>query len=443
MIRVMHVIEIAFLTALSAELSAAPASKLPGLEGGMLKIRNVPAGQPEEKPERKHLPEIRDDRRNVQILDKEDSSFIRPSGPSTRPSSWSAVTPVPPRSLAAKLRDPGRKTVLRWAPRERVGVLRGVRIPAAALSPDQSVLALVETTGGDDPPNGSRIVLINTHTWEILKVIEIPRLTERLVFARKEPALFVLSKAQAELKQEGGLAKIRLDPDDAAETSFIPVGRHVFSDLLCDREDRVYLADAEKPRVLIFRQDSARPRTAEVSAPGCALALSPDGRRWAAAGTAGKIEIFKTGDGRPLSSESIPEGYPVRQLLFLDNAGNFLCAPDPLTNRAAFAVRVGRIREFEGASAGALAVSTDGSTVLHRKQAYGEIEFLDPRTFRKLASVIPERVSPRTRGVPREVYQLEAGELTAVLDDSGDLYVLHRPEKETKFQKKVILTPWK
>lgn len=442
MIRPLHIFEIVFLTALSAGLSAAPAVKLPGLEGGMLKVKNVPAGQPEEKPDKETLPEIRDDGRNVQTQEKDDASPARPSGPSARPSSWSAVTPVPPRSLAAKLRDPGRKTVLRWAPRERIGVLRGVRLPAAALSPDQSVLALVETTGGDEPPNGSRIVLINTHNWEILKIIEIPRLTERIVFARKDPALFILCKPQAELKQEGGLAKILLD-SGTPEASFIPVGSHVFSDLLCDREDRVYLADAEKPRVLIFGPGSAQPRTAAVSAPGCALALSPDGGKWAAAGTSGKIEIFKTGDDRPLSTESIPQDYPVRQLLFLDNGNSFLCAPDPLTNRAAFAIRAGRIREFEGFSAGALAVSTDGTTVLHRKQAHGEIEFLDPRSFSKRASVIPERVPPRTRGVPREVYQLEAGELTAVLDDSGNLYVLHRPEKETRYQKKIILTPWK
>ena len=65
MIRPLHIFEIVFLTALSAGLSAAPAVKLPGLEGGMLKVKNVPAGQPEEKPEKETLPEIRDDGRNV------------------------------------------------------------------------------------------------------------------------------------------------------------------------------------------------------------------------------------------------------------------------------------------------------------------------------------------------------------------------------------------
>ena len=444
MMRLPHIFTIICLSLLSAGLSAAPARKLPGLEDGMLKIRNVPAGQPDGKPKEEPLPEIRDDRRNVQTSGNEEDPFARqPGAASSRPSSWSATTPVPPRSLAAKLRDPDREKVLRWSPMERVGLLRGVRLPAAALSPDQSVLALVETTGGEDPPNGSRIVLIDTHTWGILRVIEIPRLTDRIVFAWKEPVLFVLCKPQSELKQEGGLAKIRLDPDTAPEASFIRTGPRTCSDLLCDREGRVYLSDAAKARVLIYRPGNTYPRTVKVSAPGCALALSPDGRKWAAAGNAGKIEIYKAGDDRPRAAEEIPPGYPVRQLLFLDNGYGFLCAPDPLTNRAAFAVRGGQVREFGGASAGSLAISTDGTTILHRKQAGGEIEFLDPKTFRKLASVMPERIPPRTRGVPREVYQLEAGELTAVLDESGNLYVLHRPEKETKFQKKIILTPWK
>lgn len=441
-IRLIPVFGILCLTSLPAEISAAPAAKLPGLENGMLKIQNVPAAQQNDKPDQKAGPEIRDDRRNVQITRKEDAVNDPKSKTSGRASSWSATTPVPPRSLAAKLLDPRSGIVLHWSPRERVGLLRGVRIPAAALSPDQSVLALVETTGGDEPPNGSRIVLINTHTWEILKLIEIPRLTEKIVFAWTEPAVFVLCKPQPELKQSGGLARILLD-SDVPEDSFIPTGSVVFSDLLCDRVDRVYLSDAAKPRVLVFRPGSTYPRTVEVLSPGSALALSPDGRRWAAAGISGKIEIFKTGDCSPLSTEAIPQDFPIRQLLFLDNANNFLCAPDPLKNRAAFAVRVGRIREFEGFSAGALTVSTDGNTILHRKQASGEIEFLDSRSFRKLASAVPERISPRTHGVPREVYLLEAGELTAVLDDAGNLYVLHRPEKETKFQKKIILTPWK
>ena len=436
-------LEIACLSVLSAGLFAAPVTKLPGLEDGMLKIQNVPADHQKSQPKQKTLPEIRDDRRNVQTVEKEgDMPFPLQAETSARPSSWSATTPVPPRSLAAKLQDPNSEKVLLWSPMERLGLLRGVRLPSAALSPDQSVLAIVETTGGDEPPNGSRIVLINTHTWKILRLIEIPRVTDKIVFSRKEPGLFVLCKPQPELKQSGGLARILFD-SDKPETSFIRTGALDCADLLCDRDDRVYLSDAAKERVLIYRPDASTPRTVKVAAPGCALALSPDGKRWAAAGSAGKIEIFKTGDNRPLSTETIPSEYPVRQLLFLDNGNSFLCAPDPLRNRAAFGVRAGRVQEFEGFSAGALAISTDGRTILHRKKTAGEIEFLDSQTFHKIASAIPERALPRTRGNPREVYPLEAGELTAVLDETGNLYVLHRPEKETKFQKKIILTPWK
>ena len=442
MIRIQHIFEIICLTFLSAGLSAAPAKKLPGLEDGMLKIRNLPAEQTGSGSEQKKLPEIQDDRRNIQVSEGNDDPLVPAPDASARPSSWSATTPVPPRSLAAKLQALATGPALRWSPMERVGLLRGVRLPAVALSPDQSVLAIVETTGADEPPNGSRIVLINTHTWKILKLIEIPRLTDRIVFARKDPALFVLCKTQAVLKQGGGLARIQLD-SDTPEASFIRTGTLACADLFCDRENRVYLSDKDKARVLIYRPDAASPRTVKVSAPGCALAMSPDGKKWAAAGSSGKIEVFKIGDNRPLSTETIPSEFPVRQLLFLDNGNNFLCAPDPLTDRAAIAVRADRIQEFEGFSAGALSISTDGRTILHRKKTAGEVEFLDSRTLRKIFSAIPERCQPRTRGTPREVYPLEAGELTAVLDESGNLYVLHRPEKETKFQKKIILTPWK
>lgn len=424
-----------------AGLAAEPARTLPGLEGGMLKIQNVPEAE-EKKESAPPAPEIQDDRRNVQVLEEGENPPPSPVSPSlTRPSSWSAVTPVPPRSLAAKLTEPDRKTVLRWAPLEHVGVLRGVRLPAAALSPDQSVLAIVETTGGEEPPNGSRIVLINTHNWEILKLIETPRRAEKIVFARRSPSLFVLCRPQPELKQPGGLAQFL--PESGGEIWFLRTGKMACADLFCDREDNVYLSDAEKERVLIVTPGTDSRRTVHVSAPGCALALSPNGKRWAAAGNAGRIEVFKVGDGRPISTVKIPPEYPVRQLLFLDNGGDFLCAPDPLKDRSAFAVRAGRVREFEGSSAGELALSTDGQVLLHRKKAAGEIEYLDARTFRKIASAIPERIFPRTQGDPRAVFPLEAGELTAVLDEGGALYVLHCPEKQTKYQKKIILTPWK
>jgi len=429
------------LSTASFALFAAPARPLPGLEGGMLKIQDAPASLETKEPEAK-TPEIRDDRRNVQIEEGETPSSSLPGAdPASRPSSWSAATPVPPRSLAAKLRDPGRAGKLHWAPLEQVGVLRGVRLPAVALSPDQSVLAIVETTGGEEPPNGSRIVLINTHTWEILKLIETPRHAERIVFAGKEPALYVLCRAQPELKQNAGLVRFLLDSGE--ESAFIRTGSLGCTALFCDREDRVYVSDANKPRVLVFTPDLSSHRTVKTASSGCALALSPDGRRWAAAGGSGKIEIFKVGDARPLNTEKIPADYPIRQLLFLDNGRNFLCAPDPLTDRSAFALRAGRIQEFGGTSAGELAVSTDGRVILHRKKVAGEIEFLDARTFQKLASATPGRIDPRTQGYPRAVFPLEAGELTAVLDETGNLYVLRRPEQQTKFQKKLILTPWK
>ena len=71
-----------------AGLAAEPAKTLPGLEGGMLKIQNVPEFEEKKEPA-PPAPEIQDDRRNVQVLEEGENPPSSPASPSSaRPSSW-------------------------------------------------------------------------------------------------------------------------------------------------------------------------------------------------------------------------------------------------------------------------------------------------------------------------------------------------------------------
>ena len=59
---------------------------------------------------------------------------------------------------------------------------RGARLDAFAVSPDGSVLAIAERTGTSSGPNGTRIVLVNTSNWQVIRVFTVGRMLKKLAF---------------------------------------------------------------------------------------------------------------------------------------------------------------------------------------------------------------------------------------------------------------------
>ena len=417
--------------------------KLPGLENGVLKIRDVPGADDSE--DKHYSPTINVDKRRIRYVKRNpDGSVTHPGGglKTNRRQSWSKVTPVPVDSLAALIA--GKKTAMgtQWAPTRIPGTVHGVRIPDVQLSVDQSLFAFVETTGNTDGPNGSRIVLMNAHDWNVIRVIYTDRIVKRLCFIGSTQKIAALCENQSAMKQKSGLAIFHLK--HGGEIAFRVLPSALSGNMLSDRNGRLYISHREKNEIWRFEQEITRDyRILRTDSKNPVSALSPNGKFLAAASPEnGLIRIYKISDLRPIRSTKMPENYPIVQLIFIDNDKQFLCAADPLQNTAAIVLRDQQTFDLKGNSAGFNTITGDGKYLIHCKKVRGELEILNVNTLDKENSVIPENIAPLTKGGdPAFVFPLEASNTIAILDTKGNFYLLHLPRDAKKYQKETVFMP--
>lgn len=416
---------------------------LPGLEGGALKIQKTP-GFSEEQPE--EIPQIEVDNRQIRTMEKNpDGSAPELHGgglTTTRRQNWEKRTPLPADSLAAKISGKEGKTSLQWVPTRIPGSVYGTRLPDLALSNDQSVFAFVETTGKEDGPFGSRIVLMNAHSWTVIRIIETERQIIKVCFAGNTMNLAAVCKKQDELKQFAGLAVFHLK--SGKEVSFRKLPESLCGQMLSDRSGRIYLGDKAKTELRRFQlpDETNEPQIIAVDEVDPVLALSPNGKLLAVGGTNGRINLYKISDMRPISTVNIPKGYPLSQIIFIDNNKSFICAAKPDSNTPSFVLRANQVFHLQGYSSGFNSITPDGKTLIHAKKVNGELEMLNPVSLQQEDRVIPDSIQPVTRGGdPQFVFFLEANRTFAVLDSKGNFYLLYHPKREKKFQKETIFMP--
>lgn len=117
------------------------------------------------------------------------------------------IQDTPAGSLAQKITS--KKKIYRWYPKWRFSGMGGPWLPDAKISEDKTVLAIVETTGEKEGPNGSRIVLINTCNWQILRIHEFKdRLISKICFIPNSIWLACWGEKQVKLKQPYSLTVI-------------------------------------------------------------------------------------------------------------------------------------------------------------------------------------------------------------------------------------------
>jgi hypothetical protein len=107
---------------------------------------------------------------------------------------------APSDSLAAQLVSKNEKIL--WTPKWHFEGVGGIRLPGICISPDSSVFAIIETTGTAKGPNGSRIVLVNTYNWQVLKVHELQenKITQ-ICFLPDGKGIAVWSEKQSMIKK--------------------------------------------------------------------------------------------------------------------------------------------------------------------------------------------------------------------------------------------------
>jgi hypothetical protein len=414
-----------------------------GIRSGSLSISATPKTNPGTVKVEK-LPEIEVDSSNVRSIPKSSVQPIRESKREIK-----LTSELPDGSLAEKLADAGAETVTVWRPAFASQGFRGARLDAFAVSPECSVLAIAERTGTANGPNGTRIILVNTSDWQVIRVFTVGRMLKKLAFVPETTTLAAIAFPQASVKQDFGLTTI--DLASGKEQGFLPLP-FPFNEKTAP-EDIAMLAMPDKVvcsgffgstvfciHLPVTRDSEVPYHTFETVSPASALALTPDGKSLAAASLKA-IEYFETDPAskyRRKSTTALDLGWKPVDLHFLNGAQtDFILCPAYRDDTAPIFVRSSMKDSLDGRSAGFAVPMEDGQIGVAFK-VKGRIDIVNPATIEAADSVIMEQLRPATTGDTAFVFYHGAIHAFCVIDTNGNGFAVGKPQGEKRWAKRII-----
>ena len=151
----------------------------------------------------KEVKKVEDSGENVRVKDAQAADLPKTeSTVKTSKSPAGTVKKAPTKSLASRLTPADNSKVIYWQPKWRQKGIGGAWISSVALSDDRSVLCVLETTGKDEGPFGSRIIVINTYDWTVIAVYEYDdKYYTSIEFAGTSDDIIALAARQPVMKQ--------------------------------------------------------------------------------------------------------------------------------------------------------------------------------------------------------------------------------------------------
>lgn len=409
-------------------------------EEGSLKVR-YPGGESGKKQ-----PEVRDSQENVNILKKDDpAAGVQQEKISRKEQLLRAAfrTKRPAGSFAAKLEPLNSGKTIRWSPMWHSEIASGIRLPAAAVSPDRTMIIIVETLGEQQGPFGSRLVFLDTCSWTISAVHHLWEKDIRSIAVAPDHTLVLAARGQEAFKSSDEI--ILLDPWSGREKQILPLPdvRKVYVDQ-AGRLFAVFARESEKSgRIALYpsllKDGSMTMKELKSSNHSPVVAFARDGSKFAAAGDR-TVEIFRQSDLKLLESTPLPEGFITADLLMV-SSDTTVAAPESRLQRRAVAFRSSWHQEFGENSHGLLVNLPDDpehffGAVMTRK---GRISRISLSTLKEQSGVNPEEGRPRTIGDPKAVFAFAKIKATAVLDERGCFYLLYLDPSGKRWHKEILI----
>ena len=423
----------------------APKKKKPAVktfadtEEGSFKVRYSNDDQAKKKPE------VRDSQDNVNILQKGTPGAAAEQARISKKEQAQRDafrTKRPEGSFAAALEPINIGKVIRWSPQWHSEIATGVRLPAAAISPDRTVIIIAETLGEPHGPFGTRLVFLDTCSWTITAVHHLWKKDVRFIAAAPDHTLVLAARGQEAFKSSDEI--IQLDPRNGREKQVLPLPgvRRVYIDP-AGRLFAVFASESEKSsRIELyesFLKDGSREmKELESTNHSPVLAFSRDGSQIAVSGDHA-VELFRISDLRLIESTPLPEGFITADLLIAGDT--VIAAPESRLQRRAMAFRSSWHQEFGENSYGMLVPQPDDpehffGAVMTRK---GRISRIILSTLKEQSGVNPEDGRPRTVGNPKAVFAFPKIKVTAVLDEKGCFYLLYLDAAGKRWQKEILI----
>ena len=427
-----------------AETAASDEPERNSLRSGSLSITATPKTNPETVKVEK-LPEIEVDSSNVRSIPKSSVQPIRESRRELR-----LTSTLPSGSLAEKLADANTETATVWRPAYASQGFRGARLDAFAVSPDGSVLAIAERTGTANGPNGTRIVLVNTSNWQVIRVFTVGRMLKKLAFVPETTTLAAIAFPQMSIKQDFGLAVLDLAAEKEQEFLSLPIPfneKTAPEDVaLLAMQDRIICSGFFGSTVFCIHlpvaKDSGVPfHTFETVSPASALAITPDGKSLAAASLKA-IEYFDLNPAAKYKRKSITSldlGWKPVDVHFLNGAQtDFILCPAFRDDSAPIFVRSSVKDPLDGRSAGFAVPMEQNSQIGVAFKVKGRIDVIDPASLEATDSVIMEQLRPATSGDNAFVFYHDAIHAFCVIDTNGNCFAVAKPQNEKRWGKRII-----
>ena len=391
-------------------------------------------------------PEIEVDSSNIREIPK---SSVQPIVESRREIRLTSSRPES--SLAAKIADPEAGTVPVWRPAYATQGFRGARLDAFAISQDGSVFAIAERTGTASGPNGTRIVLVDTSDWQVIRILLTERLLKKMAFVPGRTELAAIAYPQTLLKQPFGLQFFDLRTGN--ETVFrelpFPFNEKIEPDhvALLTAENGVFCSGFFGSKVFFVPYDlPAKAETTyssfETVSPASALAVTPDGDSLAAVSLKA-IEYFDIrvgADGTKRQSiTTLDLGWAPVYLQFLGGARtDFIVCPAYREDSPPVIVRSSARESLDGRSSGFAVPMDGGKQIGVAFKVKGRIDVIDPASLDASDSIILEQLRPATSGDTAFVFYLDPIRAFCIVDSVGNCFAVSKRDGEKRWAKRII-----
>jgi len=378
----------------------------------------------------KLLPIRNDDASNVDL-----EKIARPGNlkiaPLTDPAVWKSVRP---NTLAARIAD--RRNAIEWRPLWSNRAVAGVNLKGLSVTPDNSVVALVETHSDDAGIISSVIIFYETANWRIIRAIWlpgqqvnafslIPHTVLAAAYVRGQQALDQKRDTLLLIDCESGKVKENIPQDSHGNSDLVMACSSDFVAVKYFNARGIYFCQVVDGAPLLPKAEKDIPATAGL------LAFSPDGRTlaWADAQGACTYEPIKS----VLEKIALPPGFNPTGMVYTTDGLTIAHIGSPLWI-------------FTGNGSREINVKTSGNMIWSPADRMLYVETLPKRSLAAMSppqyqsedELLPLRLKPASMGMVDQYQPMGAGKLI-MLTSMGDLCLLEKSEK--KWVKTVIASP--
>ena len=342
---------------------------------------------------------------------------------------------TPTECLAGKLPPNNEKII--WTPKWSFEGVGGVRLPGFSLSQDKSILAIIETTGTQEGPNGSRIILFNTYNWQILRIHEFPenKIT-KLCFINERNRLALWSEKQNSIKKPYELIVAGIDKGGIKAstreikteiTGIFSINDYILVKSLADSPEDIYCFGSD--------DISKSAKRLKSSNSGGVFAISPDKTRFALAGNK-NIEIFETAGLSLIKKIEVDVDYIPENAVF---AGKNDWIAISAYNKPAFFYKDTFKKQLCDISGHTLNYNSEDKVIFIEKYLNNQVSVFEVPDLTEVAGFIPANVNPKTNGYAIFTDYLKHQNRYVVMDSYGNLCLYAKYLKSKKWKKKIII----